>query len=245
METVHSVCQNCKILLVEANQPTDANLATAVDEAVALGANEVSNSYGGPEESADAAAYDHPGIVITASAGDQGYDDWGVVSEGFAAPERPDSPASLPSVVAVGGTSLKLQTNGARESESVWNDSGRPSHEEEFEQYSATGGGCSTLFAAPSWQLSVPGWTSSLCGTKRLDNDVSAVADPYTGFDVYDSDNCGRTCEKGGIGKGWVTIGGTSLSPAHRLAVCPGRRERRGQLPRRHALRPPRPSLAI
>jgi len=39
-----------------------------------------------------------------------------------------------------------------------------------------------------------------------------AVADPYTGFDVYDSYNCGKTCEKGGIGKGWVTIGGTSLS---------------------------------
>jgi hypothetical protein len=212
VETVHSACRRCKILLVEANQPTDADLAAAVDEAVTLGAGEVSNSYGGPEEATDAAAYNHPGVAITASAGDQGYDDWDVVSEGFAAPERPESPASLPSVVAVGGTSLKLQTNGTRESESVWNDSGRPSHEEEFKQYSASGGGCSTLFSAPSWQLSVPGWTNTLCGTKRLDNDIAAVADPYTGFDVYDSDNCGRTCEKEGIGKGWVTIGGTSLS---------------------------------
>jgi hypothetical protein len=81
---------------------------------------------------------------IAASAGDQGYDDWDVVSEEEAAPARPDTPASLATVVAVGGTSLKLEANGARESESVWNDSGRPSHpEEEFKQYAATGGGTS------------------------------------------------------------------------------------------------------
>ena len=64
-------------------------------------------------------------------------------------------PASLPTVVAVGGTSLKLKANGTRESESVWNDSGRPSHQEELKQYAATGGGCSTLFTAPSWQQNV------------------------------------------------------------------------------------------
>jgi len=212
VETVHGVCPNCKILLVEANAPTDADLAAAVNEAVKLGATEVSNSYGGPEEAADEAAYNHPGVVITASAGDGGYYDWDVISEGFAAPEKPETPASLPTVVAAGGTSLKLNENGTRNSESVWNDSGRPSHTEEFKQYSATGGGCSTLFTAPSWQQNVPGWTNTACGSKRLDNDISAVADPYTGFDVYDSYNCGKTCEKGGIGKGWVTIGGTSLS---------------------------------
>jgi subtilase family serine protease len=99
-----------------------------------------------------------------------------------------------------------------RGSESVWNDSGRPSHPEELKQYAATGGGCSTLFTAPSWQQNVPGWTNTLCGTKRLDNDIAAVADPYTGFDIYDSYNCGKSCEEEGLGKGWVTIGGTSLS---------------------------------
>ena len=187
METVHGVCPNCKILLVESNAPTDADLAAAVNEAVTLGATEVSNSYGGTEEASEEVAYNHPGVVIAASAGDQGYYDWDVVSEEALAPARPDTPASLPSVVAVGGTSLKLKANGTRESESVWNDGGRPSHVEEFKQYSATGGGCSTLFTAPSWQQSATGWTNTACGTKRLDNDISAVADPYTGFDIYDS----------------------------------------------------------
>jgi len=124
----------------------------------------------------------------------------------------PTSPAALATVVAVGGTSLHLNANGTRSSESVWNDSGRPSHTEEFKQYSATGGGCSTLFTAPSWQQDTPGWSHTACGTKRLDNDISAVADPYRGFDIYDSYNCGKSCEEGGIGKGWITIGGTSLS---------------------------------
>jgi hypothetical protein len=203
VETVHSVCAKCKILLVEANDETNANLATAVDEAVKLGATEVSNSYGSSEEAGEEAAYNHPGIVIAASAGDDGYDDWDVVGEGGTPPARPDTPASLPTVVAVGGTSLELESNGTRASESVWNDSGRPPEEEggEFKQYSATGGGCSTLFAAPSWQQDTPGWRHTACGTRRLDNDVSAVADPYTGFDIYDS-------EEGG----WLTIGGTSLS---------------------------------
>ena len=206
VETVHGVCPKCKILLVEAKAPTYADLGTAVNEAVKLGATEVSNSYGGSEEAGgEEAAYKHPGVVITASAGDQGYYDWDYVFEGHghAAPARPDMPASYPSVVAVGGTSLKLNESGTRNSETVWNDSGRPSHkEEEFKQYNATGGGCSTLFTAPSWQQNVPGWTNTTCGTKRLDNDIAAVADPYTGFDIYDSYG----------GPGWETIGGTSLS---------------------------------
>ncbi len=76
VETVHSVCQNCKIILLEATSNSNANLEAAEDEAVALKANEITNSFGGPETgstAADEAAYNHPGTVITASAGDDGY----------------------------------------------------------------------------------------------------------------------------------------------------------------------------
>jgi hypothetical protein len=58
----------------------------------------------------------------------------------------------------------------------------------------------------------VPGWAASGCGTKRLDNDISAVADPYTGFDIYDSYVCGTYCKENGGGEGWETWGGTSLA---------------------------------
>lgn len=73
VETVHSVCPACKIVLVEARSESLADLASAVNEAVALGAGEVSNSYGAREYemgSAEQAAYDHPGTVIAAAAGD-------------------------------------------------------------------------------------------------------------------------------------------------------------------------------
>ncbi len=209
VETVHSVCPNCKILLVEASSESLADLAASVDEAVSLGATEVSNSYGALETemgASEQAAYNHPGVVIAAAAGDSGYLNWDYVANALEAPGVPDAPASLPSVVAVGGTSLKLKASGARASESVWNDSGRPSREE-FKQFSATGGGCSVLFTAPTWQQSAPGWASAACGTKRLDNDVSAVADPYTGFDIYDS-----YVYEPKFKPGWLTVGGTSLS---------------------------------
>ncbi len=209
VETVHSVCPNCKILLVEANSESFSDLAASVDEAVTLGASEVSNSYGGLETGfaeADDAAYDHPGVVIAAAAGDSGYLNWDYVVEYGEAPGVPDAPASLPTVVAVGGTSLKLTSTGTRRTETVWNDSGRPSVEE-FKQFSATGGGCSTLFTAPAWQQNTPAWASTACGTKRLDNDISVVADPYTGFDIYDT-----YAYEPGFKGGWLTVGGTSLS---------------------------------
>jgi hypothetical protein len=210
VEAVHSVCEACKILLVEAGSESLTDLASAVDEAVKLGAGQVSNSYGAPETemgSAEAAAYQHPGTVIAAASGDSGYLNWDRVAEALAAPAVPDAPASLPAVVAVGGTSLKLASNGTRQSERVWNDSGQPSRAGEFKQFSGTGGGCSTLFNAPAWQQGVVGWSSTGCGARRLDNDVSAVADPFTGLDIYDT-----FVYHEGFSPGWLTIGGTSLS---------------------------------
>jgi PKD repeat protein len=219
VETVRAACRQCKILLVEANDSTYRNLATAVNEAVSLGTSEVSNSYGGPEGEiglSEQSAYNHPGVVIAAATGDLGYDDWTVIEEleekgkRVKPPGQPNAPASLPSAIAVGGTTLTLTEAGARETESVWNGNGPG--DSSFYVEGASGGGCSTLFAAKPWQQDVPGFTATGCGTKRLDADVAAVADPLTGFDIYDSYACGSYCQVSGLGKGWATIGGTSLS---------------------------------
>jgi subtilase family serine protease len=108
VETAHEICQNCKILLVEATTNSFANLEKAVNTAAALGANAISNSYGGSDSSPNN-AYNHPGIAITASSGDGGF---GV-----------ESPASFNTVIAVGGTKLNL--NGTSyASETVWSGSG-------------------------------------------------------------------------------------------------------------------------
>ena len=53
VEVAHGVCQSCQILLVEANSNENKDLYTAEQTAAALGASEISNSWGGEEPLAD------------------------------------------------------------------------------------------------------------------------------------------------------------------------------------------------
>ena len=214
VESVHSVCQKCTIDLIEVNNNSFASTEAGVDKAVALGATEISNSYGGADatgpSAAAIAAYNHPGVVITVSTGDDGYygfDSWiDTLSGGPAAnPGAPNFPAELATVVSVGGTSLYLNQNGTLQSQTVWNEDGTKAHVEQSvgAPMGASGGGCSRFVTAPAWQQKLKVWPQTACGTKRLAADVSAVADPYTGFDTYNTSDGGT---------GWQTIGGTSLS---------------------------------
>jgi subtilase family serine protease len=168
LDMVSATCPDCHILLVEATSNSFANLGAAVNYAASVpGVVAISNSYGG-SDSAATPAYDHKGIAITASTGDGGY---GV-----------ESPASFPSVVAVGGTSLRK--SGSSWSETAW---------------SGAGSGCSTKNSKPAWQ------TSATQCLGKANADVSAVADPNTGVAVYDSTRYqGRS--------GWQVYGGTSAS---------------------------------
>jgi len=201
IEIAHAVCQlNCRILLVEATGSSYTNLDEAEKTAINLGATEVSNSWGGEEPLSDSEAFNHPGTVITASSGDNGYLNWDApnsVERGFA-----NYPASSPHVVAVGGTRLTLTSPANTwKSETVWNGDG------------ASGGGCSARFGADPWQLAQPDFSGLGCSGvnagiryhHRAVADVSADADPYTGVAVYDS-------EPGEAGETWRTIGGTSVS---------------------------------
>jgi hypothetical protein len=211
IETAHAVCQNCHIALVEAESASYEDLETAEDTAVALGANEVSNSWAGPECFGgcieDSAAFNHPGVVIAAAAGDNGYLNWLEKSRSPYA----DFPASSPQVVAVGGTRLKLGPDGEWSGETVWNDGGESKGVKDG--HGAGGGGCSIQFEAPPWQQDVADWSSVGCGDKRAVADVSADADPYTGVAVYDS-GPGRECESVHEGSivHWCTYGGTSVA---------------------------------
>src|ERR1041385_2027011 len=104
VEVAHGVCPGCSLLLVEANSNENKDLYAAEQTAVALGATEISNSWGGQEGTTDSVAFNHPGIVITASSGDDGYLEW---FSGEPA-EFASYPASSPHVIAVGGTRLTL-----------------------------------------------------------------------------------------------------------------------------------------
>lgn len=155
LEMVSAACPDCKILYVGANSASPDDLGAAVNTAVRLGAKVVSNSYGSDESAgalyAQGKYYTHPGVAITASSGDGGY---GV-----------SYPAAFNTVVAVGGTSLTLNPDGTRASETAWADGGS---------------GCSRFVPKPHWQK------DSYCENRTV-ADVSAVADPNTGVAVYDA----------------------------------------------------------
>lgn len=209
VDSVRGMCAKCKIILVEADSNSFADLGAAENKAVALGATVVSNSFGGAESggapsAAYLAAFKHPGVVITASTGDDGWYDWDHLNAGSASSNSPQTPSSFTSVVAVGGTTLNLDNTGARANESVWNNNGPDDVIGNYSNLSlgASGGGCSTLYAAPTWQRAVAGYAATGCGTKRLAGDISALADPFTGYDIYDTYQA----------PGWQTFGGTSLA---------------------------------
>jgi hypothetical protein len=188
VQMAHAVCQGCHVMLVEASNTSFTALGAAVDAAVSAGATEVSNSYGGAEDSAYSeynAPYNHPGVVITASAGDCGY-----FNEGCGGVEAANFPASSPDVVAVGGTSLY-------DSEGSWSST----------VWEGGGSGCSVAFTAPLWQSEVANFSKTACGEGRSVADVSAVANPYTGVNIYDS-----TPSPEGYPTGWGVWGGTSLA---------------------------------
>jgi hypothetical protein len=217
IQVAHSVCQNCHILLVEAETAGFPDLEAAEDTAAALlkaasppgtTTGEISNSWGGEESPVDSSAFNHPGIVITASSGDEGYLNWDEYnsrgqknSSWF---EGPSYPASSPRVVAVGGTKLKTSITGEWREESVWNHGN-----------GAAGGGCSLRFAAPLWQSQLLDWSAVGCGSRRAVADIAADADPITGVEVYDSIPEYLGTEKEELGEEapeYFTIGGTSVA---------------------------------
>jgi subtilase family serine protease len=112
IDMVSAICPNCKILLVEAKSASFANLGAAVNEAAALGATAISNSYGGSDasDSSYGSYYNHSGIAVTASSGDDGY--------------GASYPASSHYVTAVGGTTLKTSSTTRGWTETAWADAG-------------------------------------------------------------------------------------------------------------------------
>ncbi|MGW2570526.1 putative Ig domain-containing protein [Streptomyces sp. NPDC001537] len=202
IDMVSAVCPNCNIILVEANSANDTDLGIAENEAVSLGAKFVSNSWGGSESSSQT------------SEDTSYFKHPGVaitVSAGDSA-YGAEYPATSQYVTAVGGTALSTSSNSRGWTESVWHTSSTE----------GTGSGCSAYDPKPSWQ------TDSGC-SKRMEADVSAVADPATGVAVYDTYG----------GSGWAVYGGTSASSpiiagVYALAGTPGSSDYPAKYPYSH-----------
>ncbi len=154
------------------------DIASAVTKAAEDGCAACSISWGADEalwgaeaademESAASDATDE-GMIVFAAAGDNDS------SDGGSTPANVDVPSSCPHVIGCGGT-FKTTTE-----ETVWNDNPGETDGE------GTGGGYSTIFPPQSWQIGAPAPpTGTTAGTGRMVPDVSADADPNTGYEIY------------------------------------------------------------
>ncbi len=170
VEWSHAMAPNAKIVLLEAASNSYNDLFTADDKAATIvGAQQCSNSWGGGEDPSEGSWDTH-------------YNHPGVVylASGGDSGGQQGYPAASPYVIAVGGTSLHLDGSNHRTSETVWSD---------------TGCGPSAYESRPTYQNGV----ANVVGNQRGIDDISAVADPYTGVAVR-------------WHGGWYVFGGTSVS---------------------------------
>jgi len=136
------------------------------------------------------------GITVLVAAGDTGSGDSDTSGTGA----HCDFPASSPHALGCGGTSLRLDENGAIVSESVWNDGAGQG---------SGGGGVSDVFAVPAWQQDAGVPVSKSTGKPgRGVPDVSGDADPETGYQVRVD------------GKAQVVGGTSAVAPLWAALVC-------------------------
>lgn len=155
------------------------------------------------------------GQTIVSAAGDSGSEDCQASSSAPAPQAAVDDPASQPFVTGVGGTTLSIL--GPRPSEQVWNNGGTPAA---ALQPGAGGGGISSLWGMPPAQLTAAGAlgvrsgapNGARCGRPggwcRQVPDVSADADPATGYEIYWNGSGANPINP----RGWQAIGGTSAA---------------------------------
>jgi len=177
IQWAHAIAPQAKIVLVESSTNNLSDLISSVDVAVKHGASVVSMSWTSAEFSSERSLDNHfvaSGVTFVAASGDAGS---GV-----------NYPAASPDVIAVGGTSLSLDTRGNYSSESAW---------------SGSGGGQSVYEYEPlvQAQFPIPGDSRGLRGTP----DVSYNANPGTGYAIYDSVGINGA-------SGWFQVGGTSAA---------------------------------
>ena len=227
VEAAHGIAPGAKILYVggfNCGGGLDLALSKILDAKLA---NIVSNSYGdvgealpldviqGQENLHIQAAAEGVGLYF--SSGDNG-DEADAESVGY---PSPDFPASSPYVTAVGGTSIGVDKAGKLAYETGWGDqldiitktsTGALAYTDPLPGSifaGGAGGGVSAVFAQPAYQKGIV--PAALAKGKRVSPDISALADPYTGFligirPITDDD----TLTVGDFGN--ETYGGTSLA---------------------------------
>jgi hypothetical protein len=238
VEWAHAIAPGASIVVYNAafdGNPNDPN-AFAISfedfmEAVqAAAANStvsvVTMSYGWPEnELAQAGINEHsydsiftaPGKTFLAASGDTG-----IYGDGGTQPTA-DYPAASPNVVAVGGTSITIDSAGdypgtGTSGEVTWGDG---PYTGPYNDYSGNlgggGGGLSSVESEPSWQKGVVNTVDSSNARALPDvsmdsgaNDTSGPNTPQQPYDVFTSTAAGSSISADAVG--WLGDAGTSAA---------------------------------
>ncbi len=187
-----------------------AAMADCISQAVDDGNTVVTSSVGNIWESAVSSTQVSAFEAVLQAAADanvsvlHGAGDWGAWGSTSAVPQPPYNPPSSAPVAQVdypsssawmtttGGTSLTAT------SEVVWNDT-TPGN-----KAGATGGGFSTLFAAPSYQRAIQ-WQGSPLQWRGIP-DVAADADPNTGYQISVNGALGTVAGDSATGPLWAAL---------------------------------------
>jgi kumamolisin len=177
LEIAHEVAPNAKLVVYSAgpqfvfldrafDQLVTDNLGSIVSESLGVCEPETSSGHRGTYSAIEDRAVAQ-GMTHFVASGDNGAYTCGEDQQPAAS-----FPATLPSVTAVGGTTIFESTSGAYFKEAVW---GSPIDE------TGTGGGPSQVFPIPDWQKDVE--QDAGHGFRQVP-DVAADADPITGFHI-------------------------------------------------------------
>jgi MYXO-CTERM domain-containing protein len=165
LDMISATCPDCKILLVASNIPSGnlsllPFLAQGVATAARMGASVIATTYMFAESEdvpSTAPSYNQPNALVVAAAGNDGY------MKSATGTNETNFPASLPYVLAVGGTTLAPSASTRGWAEAAWK---------------STASGCSKAQPKPAWQ------TDTGCATRTV-ADVAAVAFPPGGVAYY------------------------------------------------------------
>lgn len=187
LDAVSALCPNCHIVLVEASSNYDSDLLQAQAEAAALGAKQISDSFGGPSASAPYGNFTFNGVQVVAAAGDNGY----------LGANQNQYPAALAGVTSAGATSLDPSQTPRGFTEAAW---------------SGTSSGCDTTQSKPSYQ-SDTGCAGRTWNDISADGDPATGMDVY---DTYDGgwEGVGGTSESSPLIAAYYALAGASGAPA-------------------------------
>ncbi|HVA88072.1 MAG TPA: S53 family peptidase [Candidatus Saccharimonadales bacterium] len=205
IDVLRSVAPRAQILNFEAPNSSDIGFADMFDAIVQDGrADIVTVSWGGCDEPDAVSGADRTrtlrslqaatarGISVFVASGD-----WGAFTCWISDPSDQRQsvywPSDSPYTIAVGGTNLRVRSDGTYYGEAAWDD---------YLSTAATGGGLNPQDPRPSWQQA-PGVENQFSNGNRQTPDVAAAGDPDTGYLVYETPTDGGPAA-------WTVVGGTS-----------------------------------